>query len=86
MRELAAFVSSDEGRLYARTCQTWGTDPAAFLEPVDDVLAYNLRVGLMFRLDAKAPPEEIDPEAQAFRSMNRRSREQSRQLAAMLHG
>ena len=44
MRVLAGFASSEEGRLYAATCDRWGIDPGAILD--DDVRAINLRVGL----------------------------------------
>ena len=55
MRVLAAFASSDEGRLYAATCERWGIDPGAILD--DDVLAINLRIGLA---KAMTPESEGD--------------------------
>ena len=42
MRELAAFASSEEGRLYAVACERWGVDPGAIFS--DDVMAINARV------------------------------------------
>ena len=48
MRDLAAFVSSDEGRMYGATCERWGVDPGAIFD--DDVLAYNMRVGLILAM------------------------------------
>lgn len=48
--------------MYARINDRWGTDPAAWLEPIDDVLAYNFRVALLTRL-GRGKEEEMDPEA-----------------------
>ena len=45
MRDLAVFASSEEGKLYGATCARWGIDPGAIFD--DDVLAYNLRLGLI---------------------------------------
>ena len=42
MRELAAFASSEEGRLYAVACERWSVDPGAIFS--DDVMAINARV------------------------------------------
>lgn len=87
MRELAAFASSEEGRIYARTHQTWGTDPAAFLEQEDDVLAYNLRVALMLRLGQESTERpELDPQARSHRAGMQRSHQASQALKAALHG
>jgi hypothetical protein len=60
VREIAAFASSDVGKSYAQVERFWGRDPAAFLEPVDDVLAHNLRVALVVALheDATDGPHE----------------------------
>ncbi len=52
---LAAFATSDQGKLYGRVCERWGIDPAAGM--TDDVLAYNLRAAL-------AVGELPDPEPQ----------------------
>ena len=62
MRDIAAFVSSEEGRLYAATCEKWGVDPGAIIE--DDVLAINLRVGLASAM-LPVPDAVIDPGAAA---------------------
>lgn len=62
MRVLAAFASSEEGRLYAATCERWGVDPGAILD--DDVLAINLRVGLAKTMIPEAD-ETLDPGAAA---------------------
>ena len=60
MREIAAFASSDAGKAFARIEERWGRDPAASLEPVDDVLAHNLRAALITTL-AEDEPESDDP-------------------------
>ena len=60
MREVAAFASSDAGKAFARIEKRWGRDPAASLEPVDDVLAHNLRAALIMAL-AEDVPETDDP-------------------------
>ena len=60
MREVAAFASSDAGKAFARIEERWGRDPAAALEPIDDVLAHNLRAALVFAL-AEDAPEPDDP-------------------------
>ena len=60
MREIAAFASSDAGKAFARIEERWGRDPAASLEPVDDVLAHNLRAALIAALAGDAP-EPDDP-------------------------
>lgn len=62
MRVLAVFASSEEGRLYAATCERWGVDPGAILD--DDVLAINLRVGLA-RAMIQEPESDLDPGAAA---------------------
>lgn len=46
MRELAAFALSESGRTHAEVHKFWGTDPAGFLEPDDDLGAANLRAAL----------------------------------------
>ena len=60
MRELAAFASSDAGKAFARIEERWGRDPAASLEPIDDVLAHNLRAALIVAM-AEGEPESDDP-------------------------
>ena len=57
MRALAAFAASDSGRYYAGLCRYWGTDPAAFLEQEDDLMALNLRAALTRSLASEAAPE-----------------------------
>jgi hypothetical protein len=64
MRDVAAFASSDEGRLYATTCERWGIDPGAILD--DDVLAYNLRLALVM-----ADRPEPEPKEQVLRLASR---------------
>ena len=60
MRALAVFASSDAGKAFARIEERWGRDPAASLEPVDDVLAHNLRAAFITAL-AEDEPETTDP-------------------------
>ena len=50
MRGLASFASSDAGKAFARIEDRWGRDPAAALEPIDDVLAHNLRAAFIITL------------------------------------
>ena len=64
MRALAVFASSDAGKAFARIEERWGRDPAASLEPVDDVLAHNLRAAFITAL-AEDIPESQDPGAAA---------------------
>lgn len=52
---LASFAQSDVGRLYGRTCKTYGLDPGAALE--DDVLAFNLNLALLLS-DTEDEPED----------------------------
>jgi len=56
VREIAAFVSSDEGKTYGRVCKDWGVDPGAVFD--DDVLAYNLRLGLSVSLHMDDVPDD----------------------------
>lgn len=82
MKELAAFASSEDGRLWARTHERFGMDPAGFLE--DDVLAYNFRVALLLA----GGPERTDDDANArsHRAGVDRSHRASEALKAALHG
>lgn len=50
MRVLASFASSEAGKAFARIEDRWGRDPAAALEPIDDVLAHNLRAAFIVTL------------------------------------
>lgn len=86
MRELAAFASSGAGKAFARIEERWGRDPAAALEPFDDVLAHNLRAAFAMTLRREEPEGEMHPEARQFEAMSRRSREQTQELARMLSG
>lgn len=61
MRTLAAFAASESGRYYAGLHRAWGTDPAAFLEQEDDLMAFNLRAALTRAL-ASEPEPELEPE------------------------
>jgi N-acyl-D-aspartate/D-glutamate deacylase len=58
VKELAAFASSDAGKVFARIEERFGRDPAAFLEPLDDVLAHNLRAAFVVTLTEDS--EETD--------------------------
>jgi hypothetical protein len=64
VRALAAFASSDAGRAFARVEDRFGRDPAAALEPIDDVLAHNLRVAFCVVEDQET--EEPDPHREAI--------------------
>lgn len=68
MRALAAFAASDVGRYYASVHRYWGTDPAAFLEEEDDLMAFNLRAALTKALASEPEPE---PEPQTLRLASR---------------
>jgi hypothetical protein len=59
VRALAAFAASDVGRYYAGLHRLWGTDPAAFLEREDDLMAFNLRAALTRALADDEP--ELEP-------------------------
>lgn len=61
MRVLASFASSDQGKSFARIEQHWGRDPAASLEPIDDVLAHNLRAALLVTLAEEVEEVIEDP-------------------------
>ena len=67
MREVAAFASSANGKAFARIEERWGRDPAASLEPVDDVLAHNLRAALVMALGEDVPVPEPDDPGEAAR-------------------
>jgi len=60
VRELAAFASSDAGKAFARIEERWGRDPAAALEPIDDVLAHNLRAAFVLTLAEDVPADNED--------------------------
>lgn len=63
MKALAAFAASEMGRYYAGLHRFWGTDPAAFLEQEDDVMAFNLRAALARTLNSDLEAEaEAEPE------------------------
>lgn len=63
MRALAAFAASESGRYYAHLHRYWGTDPAAFLEQEDDLMAFNFRAALTRALESESEPEsEPGPE------------------------
>jgi hypothetical protein len=68
VRALAAFAASDSGRYYAQLHRYWGTDPAAFLEEDDDLMALNLRAALVRAL---ASEPEAEPEPQGLRLASR---------------
>ncbi len=55
---IATFAMSDSGKVFGRTCQRFGKDPADYLE--DDVLGVNFRVALAIA-DTDFEPEESDP-------------------------
>jgi N-acyl-D-aspartate/D-glutamate deacylase len=58
VKQLAAFASSDAGKAFARIEERFGRDPAASLEPLDDVLAHNLRAAFVVTLADES--EETD--------------------------
>jgi hypothetical protein len=68
VRALAAFAASDFGRYYAGLHRYWGTDPAAFLEEEDDLMALNLRAALTRVLASEPEPE---PESHTLRLASR---------------
>jgi hypothetical protein len=68
VKALAAFAASDFGRYYAGLHRYWGTDPAAFLEQEDDLMALNLRAALSKTLASQDEPE---PEPQVLRLASR---------------
>lgn len=59
MRELAAFASSEQGRLYAVTCERFGVDPGAIFS--DDVMAINARIAFA-KVLSDVPEPEREPE------------------------
>jgi N-acyl-D-aspartate/D-glutamate deacylase len=61
VKALADFASSDAGKAFARIEERFGRDPAASLEPIDDVLAHNLRAALVLTLAEDEPEAEDDP-------------------------
>lgn len=61
MRALAAFAASEIGRFYAGLHRYWGTDPAAFLEQEDDLMAFNLRAALARVLSESESEPEPEP-------------------------
>lgn len=65
MRALAVFASSEAGRFHAEVCRQWGTDPAASLEPIDDVLAANLRSALTITLAHDRRPQKDEASSHA---------------------
>lgn len=56
---IAAFAMSPQGDIYRSVCEHWGVDPGAPLEPVDDVLAFNLRAALLVTKPVPKP-EPVD--------------------------
>jgi len=66
MRELAVFASSEQGRLYAMTCERFGVDPGAIF--TDDVMAINARIVFAKMLSETREPE---PEPQMLRLATR---------------
>lgn len=58
MRQLAAFASSAAGKTFARIEERFGRDPAASLEPIDDVLAHNLRAAFLLTLAEESEEED----------------------------
>lgn len=58
---IATFAASDAGKVYGRTCQRFGVDPAAGLD--DDVMAYNLRVALLV---SDVEPDDDEPGESEF--------------------
>jgi hypothetical protein len=60
VKQLAAFASSDAGKAFARIEQHFGRDPAAWLEPIDDVLAHNLRAAFVMTLGESEPEDPAE--------------------------
>ena len=58
MKVLADFALSEAGKAFARIEDRWGRDPAAALEPVDDVLAHNLRAAFIVSLAEDVEPDD----------------------------
>lgn len=69
MRGLASFASSEAGKAFARIEDRWGRDPAAALEPVDDVLAHNLRAAFILTMADDEP--EVDEHAESVERARR---------------
>ncbi len=63
---LASFASSEGGKAFARIEERYGRDPAASFEPLDDVLAHNLRAAFVVTLADDLPEE--DPVEQTKRT------------------
>ena len=66
MRALASFASSDAGKAFARIERYFDRDPAAFLEPIDDVLAHNLRAAFVLTL-ARDDEDTVDDSVERTR-------------------
>ena len=62
---LARFVTSDEGKLYAKVCRISGVDPAAHLVGFDEVLAHDFRLACLIARDTE-PDEEPVAEGSGF--------------------
>jgi hypothetical protein len=54
---IAEFALSPGGRVFATVCDRWGVDPGGMF-PDDDVLAFNLRAGLM--VGVRHTPELVE--------------------------
>ena len=73
--------------MYGQVCEFWGVDPAAALEPVDDVLAFNLRAGLAMELAReRREPTAGNPEATNHLALVGRAHEGSEKLRAAGYG
>jgi hypothetical protein len=81
MRVLAAFASSDEGRLYAAACERWGTDPGGIFD--DDVMAINARVAFAKAMKEAEGTSEPDEHADLVEQAQRGG---ERIREAMRHG
>ena len=75
MKVLADFASSGAGKTFARIEQHWGRDPAASLEPVDDVLAHNLRAALLLTLAEDETPDEHQDTVEATKAAGEQIRQ-----------
>jgi N-acyl-D-aspartate/D-glutamate deacylase len=71
---LAAFASSNAGKAFARIEERWGRDPAAALEPIDDVLAHNLRAALLVTLAEDEPDDDHQDAVEATKAAGEKIR------------
>lgn len=61
---LAAFCERPVAVPYANVCSHFGIDPAGFID--DDVLAFNLRAGLLVKVNEQAAEQDQSPSENPF--------------------